>query len=86
MWSHKKRVERDLARWRQAGWVTAEGETAIRSDLARSGGLTLATVLSMLAAVLLAFAIMSFVGANWQDMSKLLRLGLLSEFPLPKSA
>ncbi len=77
MWSNKKRVERDLTRWRQAGWVTADGETAIRADLARSGGLNLAAVLSMLAAVLLGFAVMSFVGANWQDMSKLLRIGLL---------
>jgi uncharacterized membrane protein len=77
MWSHKKRVERDLTKWRQAGWVTADGESAIRADLASSGGATLATVLSMLAAVLLAFAIMSFVGANWQEMSKLVRLGLL---------
>ncbi|MEQ1577253.1 MAG: DUF2157 domain-containing protein [Hyphomicrobium sp.] len=77
MWSHKKRVERDLSRWREAGWVTVDGETAIRADLARTRGFNLATVLSMLAAVLLAFAVMSFVGANWQDMSKLLRIALL---------
>ena len=77
MWSQKKRIERDLSRWRDAGWVTPEGETAIRADLAARGGFNLATVLAMLAAVLLGFAVMSFVGANWQDMSKLMRLSLL---------
>lgn len=75
-----------MARWRDAGWVTAEGVTAIRSDLAKSQGLNLATVLSMLAAVLLAFAAMSFVSANWQDMSKLLRLGLLFSLLLGATA
>ena len=77
MWSHKKRVERDLSRWREAGWVTADGEAQIRADLTRAPGLNIASVLSMLAAVLLAFAVMSFVGANWQEMSKLLRMVLL---------
>jgi len=77
MWSYRKRIERDLARWRQEGWVTPEGEVAIRADLSRQGGMGVASVLSMLAAVLLGFAIMSFVAANWDSMSKLVRLGLL---------
>ncbi len=77
MWSHKSRVERDLTRWQDAGWVTAEGAGAIRAELESTRGAKVATVLSMLAAVLLGFAVMSFVAANWQDMSKLLRLASL---------
>ncbi|MGQ0671733.1 MAG: DUF2157 domain-containing protein [Hyphomicrobium sp.] len=78
MWIQRKRLERDLVRWREAGWVTPAGEAAIREDLTKGGGGPgLATSLSVLAAVLIGFAAMSFVAANWQDMSRLARLGLL---------
>ncbi len=78
MWMQKKRLERDVVRWREQGWVTPAGETAIRSELMNAGrGPGLATALSILAAVLIGFAAMSFVAANWQDMSRIARLGLL---------
>jgi uncharacterized membrane protein len=78
MWSYRKRLERDLACWRDAGWVTAEGDAAIRAEIARGGRtLGLANSLAILGAILIGFAVMSFVGANWQDMPRLLRLGLL---------
>jgi len=78
MWNYRKRLERDLARWRDAGWVTPAGETAIRAELAKGGrSLGLANSLAILAAILIGFAVMSFVGANWQEMPRILRLGLL---------
>lgn len=78
MRSYRKRVERDLLRWREAGWLTAEGEAAIRSDLARGAhNLGLASVLAILAAALIGFAVMSFIAANWQEMPRLLRIGML---------
>lgn len=78
MWSYRKRIERDLGRWREAGWVTPDGEAAIRHDLERGvRTLGLANSLAILAAILMGFAIMTFVGANWQEMPRLLRLGLL---------
>lgn len=78
MWVQRRRLERDLVRWREQGWVTATGEAAIRSELAKlRAGPGLATALSTLAAVLIGFAVMSFVAANWQDMSRLARLTLL---------
>lgn len=77
MWSYEKRLARDIARWRSAGWVTAEGERAILAELARGSGAGLANLLAVLGAVLLGFAAMSFVAANWQDMSKLVRLMVL---------
>ncbi|HKZ96878.1 MAG TPA: DUF2157 domain-containing protein [Hyphomicrobiaceae bacterium] len=78
MWSYRKRLERDLDRWREAGWVTASGEAAIRADLetgVRAVGL--APSLAILGAVLMGFAVMSFVAANWQDMARAVRLALL---------
>ena len=78
MWNYRGRVERDLVRWREAGWVTPQGETAIRQDLTKDKRtLGLANSLAMLSAVLIGFAIMSFVGANWQDIPRLVRLGML---------
>lgn len=78
MWSYRKRLDRDLVRWRQAGWVTPEGEAAIRQDVERGvHTLGLANALAILSAVLIGFAVMSFVAANWQAMPRLLRVGML---------
>lgn len=81
MWStsrYRRRLETDLTRWQEAGWVAPTGAAAIRADLDKAGhGAGLAQSLSILAAVLIGFAVMSFVGANWQDMSRLSRLVLL---------
>src|SRR5262245_23493032 len=71
-------VERDLARWQSAGWVSEAGASAIRAELAaRKPALGAAGVLAILGAVLFGFAVMSFVAANWNEMSKLSRLVLL---------
>lgn len=78
MWSYRKRLDRDLARWRTAGWITPEAEAAIRNDLEKGiRTLGLANALAILSAVLIGFAVMSFVAANWQDMPRLLRFGML---------
>jgi uncharacterized membrane protein len=78
MWSYKNRIERDLARWRQQGWVTADGAASIAADLkAHGSGIRVANVLGTLAAVLIGFAVMSFVAANWQYMPKMVRLGTI---------
>lgn len=79
MRGYEKRLTADLPRWREAGWVTAHGEAAILKDAAANskGGVGLAQVLATLAAVLLGFAIMSFVASNWDEMPNSLRLALL---------
>lgn len=78
MWSYRKRIDRDLVRWREAGWITADGEAAIRHDIEKGvRTLGLANALAILSAVLIGFAVMSFVAANWQTMPRILRLGLL---------
>ena len=74
MLGYRRKLESDLPRWQAAGWVTRDGETAIRAELAASGSkFGLSGVLAVLAAVLLAFGVMLFVAANWQEMPRLLR-------------
>jgi uncharacterized membrane protein len=79
MRGYEKRLAADLPRWREAGWVTAHGEAAILKDAASrsGGGVGLAQVLATLAAVLLGFAIMSFVASNWDEMSNAIRIAVL---------
>lgn len=78
MGSYRERLERDLTRWREAGWISEAGYRAIEADLGTSVRTSrLPIALAVLGAVLLGFAAMSFVAANWQDMARLQRLGLL---------
>ena len=78
MWGYRSRLERDLVRWREAGWVSETGADAIRRELAQSSsGVGLAAALAVLGAVMIGFAAMSFVAANWQDMPRLARMLLL---------
>src|SRR5689334_2331564 len=75
---YARRLDRDLARWREQGWISPDGEAAIRRDVAsRSRGLELAPVLGILGAVLIGFGAMSFVAAHWNEMPRLLRLSLI---------
>ena len=71
---YAKRLDRDLVRWREAGWVNADGEAAIRRDVAgHSSKLDLASALGILGAVLIGFGAMSFVAAHWSEMPRLFR-------------
>ena len=78
MIGYKSRLERDLPRWQESGWIDEDGARAIRADVAkRTRHFSLAPILAIFGAVLLCFAAMTFVAANWQEMSKLLRLAIL---------
>jgi uncharacterized membrane protein len=75
---YKARLSEDLARWRAAGWVTPDGARAIEAELASGkSAIGLAPALATLGAILIGFAAMSFVAANWDHMSRLARLTLL---------
>jgi uncharacterized membrane protein len=75
---YAKRLDGDLARWRAAGWVTAEGEAAIRRDVAsHASKLELASILGVLGAVLIGFGVMSFVAAHWSEIPRLVRLAMI---------
>lgn len=78
MRGYREKLVRDLPRWREAGWVTAHGEEAILRDVGpETGGVNLAGILATLSAILLGFALMTFVASNWQDMSNVARLAVL---------
>jgi uncharacterized membrane protein len=76
---YAKRLDHDLVRWREAGYITADGETAIRRDVASNPGgkLALASALGILGAVLIGFGAMSFVAAHWDQMPRLVRLAMI---------
>jgi uncharacterized membrane protein len=75
---YARHLDRDLPRWREAGWLSADGEAAIRADVAaQARTVELAPVLGILGAVLIGFGAMSFVAAHWSDMARLFRLALI---------
>ncbi|MCF6200504.1 MAG: DUF2157 domain-containing protein, partial [Hyphomicrobiaceae bacterium] len=79
-WSrlHYRTLSSDMTKWQKQGWVSAQGAQAILHDK-RPGGLgeRLVFLVGLMGALLLLFAALSFVAANWQDMSRLSRLTLL---------
>lgn len=78
MIGYKAKLERDLARWQQKGLIDGALADDLRKDVeAQPSRVSLPGILATLGAVLLAFAAMTFVAANWQEMSKLLRLAIL---------
>jgi uncharacterized membrane protein len=74
---YAKRLERDLKRWHDKGWVTGEGYQAILAEQAQGAKLTASAALAVIGAVLLGFAAISFVAANWNEIPRLLRVSVL---------
>lgn len=76
--TYHKRLSRDLERWMSRGWLSSDGRAAILSDIeSRQGPSRLPAIIGILGALLLTTGAMTFVSANWDEMSKLTRLILL---------
>lgn len=76
--AYKKRVSRDLITWENEGWVTPTNADHIRKSLNQSDATSrMPLVFMFLGAILLGFAALSFVAANWAEMSKLTKVVLL---------
>ena len=72
------RLEKDTGRWVEQGLITADAADAILKDAhSRRGGYSFSTVIIILGVICLCFAAMTFVAANWDEMPRLLRVGLL---------
>ncbi|MEQ1613033.1 MAG: DUF2157 domain-containing protein [Hyphomicrobiaceae bacterium] len=77
-WSYTNRLGRDVDRWHKAGYLDGDGRTKILADVAaRRSLISLPQALAILGATLICFSAMTFVAANWQEMSKLAKLLLL---------
>jgi uncharacterized membrane protein len=75
---YRKRLADDLPRWRDAGWVTAEGGAAILAEVeGRRSSFGLAAIMGVLGALLIGAGVIAFVGANWEFMPRIVRFGLL---------
>ena len=75
---YARRVTRDLKDWTANGWVTPEGARRIAESLPSDGfSARIPAIIGFLGAILLAFAAMTFVAANWDDIPRIWRLVLL---------
>ncbi len=80
MWptSYAKRVANDLEDWVSKGWVSSDNAEKISASLEKEDAPSrLPVVITVLGAILIGFSAMAFVAANWADMPKGVRLGIL---------
>lgn len=75
--SYHKRLKADLARWVGEGLVSADSAAAIRRSLDSQGGFRLPGLLGLFGGLLIASSIAAFVAANWEEMPRLLKLGMI---------
>ena len=75
--SYRKRLDADLNRWVGEGLVSLESATTIRRSLTQEGGFRLPALLGLFGGLLIAASVSAFVAANWEEMPRLLKLGLI---------
>ncbi|MGX6647164.1 DUF2157 domain-containing protein [Maricaulaceae bacterium MS644] len=76
--SYRKRLTADLDRWIERGLVPGANRTAILADIAPArAGWSASGAAAILGAVLLSFAAISFVAANWDAIPRMVRFALL---------
>lgn len=72
-----RQLKRDLDDWIARGLVPESSREAILKSVGSDNGLSLSAMIAVLGVILIGAAAMSFVGANWEQMSKLVRLIVL---------
>lgn len=80
MWqrAYLQRLKRDLDLWIERGWVTAaNAEAILQSASGPASARRMPAILAILGAVLIGFAVMSFVAANWAEIPKLVKLAMI---------
>jgi uncharacterized membrane protein len=76
--AYRKRLAQDLPRWREAGWVSSEGASAILASLqGRSSAFGLAAIVGLLGGLLLGVGFLAFIAANWSSMPRIVRFEIL---------
>ncbi len=77
MASYRERVEADLARWIEAGLVPESSRAAILAGLPQTRRLDAATALGWVGGVLLGVAMIAFIAANWEGLSRSARFAIV---------
>jgi hypothetical protein len=72
--AYRRRLERDLDRWIEAGHVAANRREAMLAMVADPRRLDAATALAWVGAALLGVSIIAFIAANWDGLPRLVRL------------
>ncbi|MDX5594510.1 DUF2157 domain-containing protein [Pseudovibrio sp. SPO723] len=78
---YKQRLERDLPRWQQEGWVNDEQARAILKDVRERASRShlLPMVITGVGLLALALAVAAFIAANWEVIPRMVKLiGMLS--------
>lgn len=71
-------VERLIEQWKHDGLIDAETASRLKADMdKRTPGFSLGAVLAILGGLLLGIAIIMLIAANWEDMPRLIRVGLI---------
>lgn len=74
---YRRRLERDLPKWREKGWVTVRGADAILDSIVVRPPVSMAAVIGTLGGLLLGAGIVAFISANWDGIPRAGRFGLL---------
>lgn len=72
-----RQLKRDLDDWIARGLVPESSREAILKSAGADSGMSLSAMIAVLGVILIGAAAMSFVGANWEQMTKLVRLIVL---------
>lgn len=73
-----KTLQQDLSHWIDQGWVNTNNKDKILQHVAsKKPAINVISILAILGVVLLGFASISFVAANWAEMGKLIRVALI---------
>ena len=78
--TYRKRLAADLPKWLDAGWLTADGATAILASIPTGGRRStfgFSAILGTLGALLLGLGVIAFIGSNWEELPRILRFGLI---------
>jgi len=69
-------VKADIERWRAAGLVDAPTAQRLAADVSAraKGGFSFGSILAVMAAILVGFAILTFVAANWETIPRIARV------------
>ncbi|WP_309646029.1 DUF2157 domain-containing protein [Phenylobacterium sp.] len=77
MAGYKARLQRDLDRWIADGLVPAENRAPILASVADGRRVDASVALGVVGALLLGIAAIAFVAANWDEIPRLARFGLI---------